>query len=62
MINNRVPTFTGEGPSSRSPSTRTRAVVSRSSSIPGTDAIAHPSLTEWKQDAACLTHYELDHS
>ncbi|MFE6834023.1 transposase [Streptomyces sp. NPDC057705] len=39
--------------STRTPSTRTRAAVSRSSGIPGTDSIAHPSLTERKQDAGC---------
>ncbi|WP_371674240.1 transposase family protein [Streptomyces sp. NBC_00289] len=47
--------------SSRRSSARTRAAVSRSSSIPSTDAIAHPSLTERKQDAGCLSHSELHH-
>lgn len=36
--------------------------ASRSSGSPSTDAIAHPSTTEPKQDAACLPHSELDHA
>jgi hypothetical protein len=48
--------------SSRRPSIRTRAAASRSSSIPSTDATAHPSVMKRTQDAACLPHPERNHA